>query len=59
MSTLITFTFTFNEGSNTLILIGLTNLDLGFRVERWGGVGFLECEIYDSNKYINKYLKKF
>ncbi|WZZ65112.1 hypothetical protein YC2023_076482 [Brassica napus] len=29
--------FNYPTGSNTLILIGLTNLDLGFRVERWGG----------------------
>ena len=33
----------------------LTNLDLRFRIE--SGVQFLECEIYDFNKYINKYLE--
>ena len=34
-------------------ILGLTNLNLKFRVN---GVDFLECEIQDSNKYINKYL---
>ena len=33
MFTLITFTFTFKEIKKTIITLGLTNLDLGFRVE--------------------------
>ena len=39
----ITFTFTFIEEYKTFIILGLTNLDLGFRVK--GCARFLECEI--------------
>ena len=56
MFTLTIFIFTFKK-QKTLIIVGLTNIDLQFIIERWNrdfGMWSL-----DYNKYINKYLEIF
>lgn len=51
---LITFTFIFKEKR----YIDNVKIDQ-CRFIMWGGVEFLECEVYHFNKYINKYLYFF